>query len=62
MRGNACPEMFLQFAKIRAFIQEFRRRSSLPELFQNVQKLVEGSEKGQARLNHMEQHLRLRSR
>jgi hypothetical protein len=57
---DACPEMYFQFAKIRAFIEEFRRRSSLPELFQNVQKLVEGSEKGQTRLHHMEQHLGMR--
>src|SRR5258708_6541151 len=59
---DTCPEMYFQFVKIRPFLQEFRRRSSLPELFQNLQKLVEGSEKGQARLNSMEEHLGFRPR
>jgi hypothetical protein len=59
---DTCREMYFQFAKIRSFLQEFRRRSSLPELFQSLQKLVEGSEKGQARLNSMEEHLGLRPR
>jgi hypothetical protein len=56
---DACPEMYFQFAKIRRYIEDFRQRSSLPELFQNLQKLAEGSEKGRARLENMEQYLSL---
>jgi hypothetical protein len=56
---NACPEMYFQFAKIRPYIEEFRSKSSLPELFHNMQKLVEGSEKGRARLKNMAAHLGL---
>jgi hypothetical protein len=56
---DACPEMYFQFAEIRRYIEEFRRRSNLPELFQNVQKLVEGSEKGRGRLDSMERYLGL---
>ena len=54
---DACPEMYFQFAKIRRYLEEFRLRTSLPELFQYVQKLTEGSEKGRARLDNMERYL-----
>ncbi|HMD19663.1 MAG TPA: hypothetical protein VKH40_05050 [Alloacidobacterium sp.] len=56
---DGCPEMYFQFAKIRRYIEEFRQKSSLPELFQYVQKLTEGSEKGRARLDNMERYLGL---
>jgi hypothetical protein len=56
---NTCPEMYFQFAKIRPYIEEFRSNSSLPELFHNVQKFVEGSEKGRARLHSMATHIKL---
>jgi hypothetical protein len=56
---NTCPEMYFQFAKIRRYIGEFRKRNHLPELFQNLQKLTEGSKKGRARLDSMERHLNL---
>ena len=56
---SACPEMYFQFAKIRPYIEDFRSKSSLPELFNNVQKFVEGSEEGRARLDSMAGHIRL---
>ena len=56
---NACPEMYFQFAKIRPYIEEFRSKSSLPKLFHNLQKFVEGGEEGRARLDSMAEHLRL---
>ena len=59
---NTCPEMYFQFAKIRPYLEEFRGKSGLPELFQSLQKLVEGGEKGPARLHSMEQHLKLSAR
>ena len=56
---NACPEMCFQFAKIRPYIEEFRSKSSLPELFHNLQKFVEGSEEGRTRLHSMAGHIGL---
>ncbi len=56
---NTCPELYFQFAKIQPYLEEFRSKSSLPEIFQSLQKLVEGSEKGRARLHSMIEHLRL---
>jgi hypothetical protein len=56
---NTCPELYFQFAKIRPYLEEFRSKSGLPELFHNLQKLVEGSEKGRARIHSMAAHLKL---
>jgi hypothetical protein len=56
---NACPEMYFQFAKIRPYLEEFRGKSGLPELFQSLQRLAEGSEKGRARLDSMAGYLKL---
>jgi hypothetical protein len=41
--------MYFQYAKIRPFLEEFRAKNSLPGLFVNLQKLVDGSEKGRRR-------------
>jgi hypothetical protein len=59
---NTCPEMYFQFAKIRPYIEEFRSKSSLPEMFQNLQKFVEGSEEGRARLHSMAGHIKVSAR
>jgi hypothetical protein len=59
---NTCPEMYFQFAKIRPYIEEFRSKSSLPEMFHNLQKFVEGSEEGRARLHNMAGYLMLSAR
>jgi hypothetical protein len=56
---DCCGEMYFQYAKIRPFLEEFRAKNSLPGLFVNLQKLVEGSEKGQARLEAMDGYLKL---
>jgi hypothetical protein len=56
---DCCGEMYFQYAKIKPFIEEFRVRNSLPGLFVNLQKLVEGSEKGRSRLTAMAGYLRL---
>jgi len=58
---NGCPEMYFQFAKIQPFLEGFRSKSSLPEFFLNLQKLVEGSEQGRARLESMKRHINLTS-
>jgi hypothetical protein len=56
---DTCPEMYFQFAKIRRYLEEFRRWSKLPEQFKNLQKLTEGSDRGRARLDSMEEYLKL---
>jgi hypothetical protein len=56
---NSCMEMYFQYAKIRPYMEEFRKRIHLPEMFLQVQKLVEGSEKGRARLDNMERYLQM---
>jgi hypothetical protein len=56
---NTCMEMYFQYAKIRPYLEEFRKRIHLPEMFIQVQKLVEGSEKGRARLDSMERYLQM---
>ena len=56
---ECCSEMYFQYAKIRTFLVEFRTKNSLPGLFVNLQKLVEGSEKGRARLEAMEGYVKL---
>jgi hypothetical protein len=56
---NCCGEMYFQFAKIRPFLEQFRAKNSLPELFANLQKFVEGSQKGRGRLKSMEGYLEL---
>jgi hypothetical protein len=56
---DTCPEMYFQFAKIRHYLEEFRRQCCLPEQFKNVQRLTEGSERGRARLDSMEAYLKL---
>jgi hypothetical protein len=56
---NTCAEMYFQFAKIRPYIEDLRSKILQPELFHNVQKFVEGSEKGRARLDSMAAYLRL---
>ncbi len=56
---NTCPEMYFQFAKIQPYLEGLRSKIGLPEMFHSVQKLVEGSEKGRARLHSMAAYLGL---
>jgi hypothetical protein len=56
---DCCGEMYFQYAKIKPFLEEFRAKNSLPGLFMNLQKLVEESEKGRARLMAMDGYLKL---
>jgi hypothetical protein len=59
---NTCPEMYFQFAKIQPYLEEFRSKSGQPEFFHNLQKFVEGSEQGRARLHNMAGYLKLTAR
>lgn len=54
---DTCQEMYFQYAKIRPYLAELRRRLKLPEYFISIERVVEGSEAGRRRLDAMQQYL-----
>ncbi len=54
---NTCQEMYFQYAKIQPYLPDFRRRMNLPEWMIGIERLVEGSEAGRARLAIMRNNL-----
>jgi len=51
---DTCQEMYFQYAKIQPYLAEFRRLMNLPEWMRGIERLVEGSEQGRARLAVMQ--------
>jgi hypothetical protein len=45
-----CQEMYFVYAKIQPFLEEFRKKSGMPDFLSNVEKVVEGSAEGRERL------------
>ena len=54
---NTCQEMYFQYAKIQPYLAQFRARMNLPEWMSGIERLVEGSEPGRARLATMKANL-----
>jgi glutamine cyclotransferase len=54
---DTCQEMYFQYAKIQPYLAEFRRLMNLPEWMRSLERLVEGSAEGQARLSAMRANL-----
>jgi hypothetical protein len=54
---DTCQEMYFQYAKIQPYLAEFRRRMNLPEWIISIERLVEGSDAGRARLATMRKNL-----
>jgi hypothetical protein len=54
---DTCQEMYFQYAKIQPYLAEFRRQMNLPEWLISVERVVEGSKAGRARLATMQQNL-----
>jgi hypothetical protein len=54
---DTCQEMYFQYAKIAAFLPEFRRQMNLPEFLSSIEKVVQGSEQGRERLRMMRQNM-----
>jgi hypothetical protein len=54
---DTCQEMYFQYAKIQPFLAEFRRQMNLPEWLISVERLIEGSKAGRARLAVMQTSL-----
>src|SRR5665213_2781203 len=50
---DTCQEMYFQYAKIQPYLAEFRQKMNLPEFLRSIEAVVEGSEKGRARLRDM---------
>ena len=54
---DTCQEMYFQYAKIQPYLAEFRRQMKLPEWLISVERLIEGSQAGRARLAVMQKNL-----
>jgi hypothetical protein len=54
---DTCQEMYFQYAKIQPYLGEFPRLMNLPEWMRGIERLVEGSEEGRARLAAMRKNL-----
>lgn len=54
---NTCQELYFQYAKIQPFLYGFRQQMNLPEWMSGIERLVEGSEQGRARLAVMRKNL-----
>jgi hypothetical protein len=50
---DTCQEMYFQYAKIQPYVEEFRQKMNLPEWMRNIERVVEGSEKGRKRITEM---------
>lgn len=50
---DVCQEMYFQYAKIQPYLAGFRQRMNLPEWMRNIERVVEGSPEGRARLETM---------
>ena len=54
---DTCQEMYFQYAKIQPYLAEFRRQMNLPEWLISVERFIEGSKAGRARLAVMKKSL-----
>jgi hypothetical protein len=54
---DTCQEMYFQYAKIRPYLKEFRKRMELPEWMENLEGVIEGSAKGRKRIAAMRKSL-----
>ena len=54
---DTCQEMYFQYAKIQPYLAEFRKAMHLPEWLISVERLIDGSKAGRARLATMQKSL-----
>ncbi len=54
---DVCQEMYFQYAKIQPHLAAFRDKMNLPEWMRSIERVVEGSPEGRARLQSMRQGL-----
>ena len=51
---DTCQEMYFQYAKIQPHLAEFRKAMNLPQWMISIERVVEGSKAGRARLASMQ--------
>lgn len=54
---DTCQEMYFQYAKIQPYLTEFREKMNLPEWMSNLERLIEASPEGRARIATMQKNL-----
>jgi hypothetical protein len=54
---DTCQEMYFQYAKIQPYLADFRKKVNLPEWLISVERLIEGSKAGRARIRMMRKNL-----
>jgi hypothetical protein len=54
---DVAQEMYYQYAKIQPHLAAFRERMNLPEWMRSIERVVEGSAQGRARLETMRKNL-----
>lgn len=54
---DTCQEMYFQYAKIQPYLAEFRAKMNLPEWMVSIERVVDGSEAGRARVVTMRRSL-----
>ena len=59
---DTCQEMYFQYAKIQPYLAGFRHLMNLPEWMRSIERVVEGSEQGRARLANMRSNLEAMAR
>jgi hypothetical protein len=50
--------MYFQYAKIQPYLAAFRKEMGLPEWMENLQKVIEGSARGNKRVADMQRNLK----
>jgi hypothetical protein len=54
---DTCQEMYFQYAKLQPYLADFRKKMNLPEWMIGIERLVEGSKAGRARIRTMQKNL-----
>jgi hypothetical protein len=54
---DTCQEMYFQYAKIQPHLAGFRKKMSLPEFLISIERVVEGSKAGRARVAMMRKNM-----
>ena len=54
---DTCQEMYFQYAKIQPHLTKIREKLCLPEFLRSIERVIEGSETGRARLSAMRNNL-----
>ena len=54
---DTCQEMYFQYAKIQPHLAGFRKKMNLPEVLISIERVVEGSKAGRARVAAMRKNL-----